>query len=175
MHQRPLGLEDDSTKLNGQTLAGQKSARKLSINLPEAVSGEFRVCPPSMNLVCFPDHKGGDAIVRIRESTISRAFVGHSLEFPRRVADPARREPALRHPSSPPPERWLLSGPHPSGEHVLKSLLEGGFEFRDRASHLLRQRGHGAAVAWIISVPPAQVPVSKRSFGCLPLAALQAT
>jgi hypothetical protein len=42
-----------------------------------------------------------------------------------------------------------------SVENVLKSLLERSFQFRGRASHLLGQCGHGAAVAWIISVPPA--------------------
>src|SRR5579859_5081926 len=46
-------------------------------------------------------------------------------------------------------------------EHFLKALLERGFEFRGRASHFLSQRCHGAAIAWIIPVPPAQVAVCK--------------
>src|SRR5215472_17478286 len=73
--------------------------------------------------------------------------------------------------------RYLKNGffslPTPSGEEVLKSLLEHSFEFRARASHLLGQRGHGAAVAWIVPVPPAQVPISIRSFALGALYALQ--
>src|SRR5579863_3102053 len=64
-----------------------------------------------------------------------------------------------------------------SGKKVLQSLLECGFQLRGGASNLLRQRGHGAAVAWIIPVPRAQIQVGKRSFAPLLFlfAALQAT
>jgi len=47
------------------------------------------------------------------EDAISRAFLGRSQGFRSRVADPARHEPVLRHPSSPRSKRWLLSDLHP--------------------------------------------------------------
>ena len=61
-----------------------------------------------------------------------------------------------------------------SGENVLKSLLERGFEFSGRSSPLLGQRGCGAALAWIIPVPPAQVAVRIRFLSLLAIAALHA-
>jgi len=62
-----------------------------------------------------------------------------------------------------------------SGENLLKSLLERGFEFRGRSSQLLGQRGRGAALAWIIPVPPAQVAVRMRFLTFLAIAALHAS
>ena len=50
----------------------------------------------------------------ICETMISRAFVGRSQVFRPIVADVGRREPILRHPSSPLTERWLPFGPHHS-------------------------------------------------------------
>src|SRR5882672_8035903 len=61
-----------------------------------------------------------------------------------------------------------------SGENVLKSLLERGFEFRGRSSRFLGQRGRGALLAWIIPVPPAQVAVRIRFLTLLAIAALHA-
>jgi hypothetical protein len=72
------------------------------------------------------------------------------------------------------PKNGLFPVSTPSVENVLKSLLKRSFQFRGRASHLLGQCGHGAAVAWMIPVPPAQVQVSKRSFARLTIAALYA-
>src|SRR5215472_18755728 len=72
------------------------------------------------------------------------------------------------------PKDRFFPVPTSHGKNFLKSLLQRGVDFRRRASHLLGQRSHGAAVARIIPVPLAQVPVSKRSLALLAGAALHA-
>src|SRR6516165_8322118 len=69
------------------------------------------------------------------------------------------------------PKDGFFPAPTDRGKNFPKSLLERGFEFRGRASHLRGQCGHGAAVAGIISVPSAQVPVVIRFFALLAFAA----
>jgi hypothetical protein len=61
-----------------------------------------------------------------------------------------------------------------SEEKVLESLLERGLEVRGRSSQFLGQRGRGAALAWIIPVPPAQVAVRIQFLTLLAIAALHA-
>src|SRR5215467_8684721 len=72
------------------------------------------------------------------------------------------------------PKNGFIPVPASRGKNLLKPLLQRGFDFGRRASNLLGERGHGAAVAWIIPVPAAQVLVSIRSFAVATLAALHA-
>ncbi len=53
------------------------------------------------------------------------------------------------------------------GENLLESIFEGFFEFRRRAGHLLSERGHGATIARIVSMPWAQVPVRVATLALL--------